>query len=70
MNVPETIEKYAKKEIFIEVLADGYKTEIGICWRGYVSWKEDGRWMSQDCGCISDWSEAFNLCLTFIHEYF
>ena len=70
MNISDIIEKYAKNEIFIEVLADAYDSEVGICWRGYVTWKEGGRWLKEDCGCTADWLKSFNLGLTFINEYF
>jgi len=23
-----------------------------LCWRGYVDWKENGEWVSEDCGCF------------------
>jgi hypothetical protein len=55
LNIAAVIRSYSDKGIFIEVLADGYKLEgVGICWRGYVYWKENGEWIEEDCGCFPD----------------
>ena len=68
-EILETIEKYSNMGFYIEVLADGYKIEdVGICWRGYVSWKEDGEWVSDDCGCLPNWLDSFNLTVELIEE--
>lgn len=64
------ITKYANKNVYIEILADGYKIEgMGVCWRGYVHWKDNNKWKSEDCGCASDWGISFSLCEDFIEKY-
>ena len=69
MNIPDIIRSYSKKEIFIEVIADGYKLEgVGICWRGYVHWKEKGNWAKEDCGCYPEWEDAFKSSIKFIQN--
>ena len=69
-DIPAIIKKYADMNIYIEVLADCYKiADMGICWRGYVYWKQDGEWMSEDCGCAPDWEDAFNGAIKFIHDW-
>jgi hypothetical protein len=70
LNIPAVIRSYSDKGIFIEVLADGYKLEdVGICWRGYVYWKQNGEWVEEDCGCYPDWIDAFNSSIKFIHDW-
>lgn len=67
-TIPETIEKYAKQGIFIEVIADWFK--IGdVCWRGIVHWKEDGDWKSDDMGCQDNWEKVFKSCVDFADNY-
>jgi hypothetical protein len=70
-TIPEIIEEYSKRKIFIEVLADAYKLEgAGICWRAYVHYLEDGVWIAEDLGCTIEWEKAFNICVRFIESYF
>lgn len=69
-NIPAIIQNYSNKNIFIEILADGYKLkDVDICWRGYVYWKQNNKWIKEDCGCLPDWEDTFNLCVNFIHDY-
>lgn len=70
LNIPAVIRSYSDKGIFIEVLADGYKLEgVGICWRGYVYWNENGEWNEEDCGCFREWIDAFESSIKFIHDW-
>ena len=69
-DIPDVIRFYSNKGIFIEVLADGYKLEgVGICWRGYVYWNENGKWKEEDCGCFLEWVDAFESSIKFIHDW-
>lgn len=68
LDIPAIIKEYADKEIFIEVLADGYKLG-GICWRGYVYWKHNDSWIGEDCGCFPEWIDAFNSVVSTIHDW-
>jgi hypothetical protein len=69
LNIPLIIREYSDKGFFIEVLVDGYMLEgMDLCWRGYVHWKQDDVWCKEDCGCLSDWKDTFNLCLEFIDD--
>ena len=66
IDVIKIINEYSKKECYIEVLADGYLLEqVGICWRGYVRYKESDKWFSEDCGCYVDWDKAFKSAVEF-----
>jgi hypothetical protein len=67
--VTDIINEYSAAGIYIEIIADGYKTEHGICWRGYVHWKEDGEWLEEDCGSYLEWIDAFNNVLTWIKMF-
>lgn len=58
LNIPETIKKYSDKGFFIE--------SVGICWRGYVYWKSGSEWNVDDCGCFSEWMDAFKSVIQFI----
>ncbi len=70
LNIPDVIRSYSDRGIFIEVLADGYKLEdVGICWRGYVYWKQDDKWVEEDCGCYPNWIDAFNSSIKFINDW-
>jgi hypothetical protein len=67
MDVISIIRNYSKRGIFIEILADGYKLKgVGICWRGYVYWNQDGEWVENDCGCYPEWEDAFSASIKFI----
>ena len=69
IDVVETIEYYSNKGYFIEVIADGYKLNgVGICWRGYVHRNQNNVWVSEDCGCLVDWIDAFLLTIDFIEK--
>jgi hypothetical protein len=60
IDVLQTIKYYASKNIFIEVLADGYKFgDSTASWRGYLYWKKDGIWVEEDCGSFHEWEDAF-----------
>jgi hypothetical protein len=60
IDVLKTIKDYASKNIFIEVLADGYKFEDSTAsWRGYLYWKKDDIWVEEDCGSFNEWEDAF-----------
>ena len=70
LNITSVIRSYSDKGIFIEVLADGYIFEdIGICWRGKVTWKQDDKWVDEDCGCFPEWIDAFESSIKFIHDW-
>ena len=70
LNIPDVIGSYSDKGIFIEVLADGYIFEdIGVCWRGKVTWKQDDKWVDEDCGCFPNWIDAFESSIKFIHDW-
>ncbi len=70
LNIPAVIRSYSDKGIFIEVLADGYIFEdIGVCWRGKVTWKQDDKWVDEDCGCFHNWIDAFESSIKFIHDW-
>ena len=66
LNIPAVIRSYSDRGIFIEVLADGYKLEgVGICWRGYVYWNENGEWKNEDCGCFPEWIDTFDSSMNY-----
>lgn len=68
--VIKTIEKYARQNIFIEVIPDGYKLEgVGLCWRGIITWKSNNEWVSDDIGCQYEWKDAFTDSVEFIESY-
>ena len=69
LDIPALIRTYSDKGFFIEVLADGYKLDIGICWRGYVHWKQNEEWVEEDCGCFTEWLDAFNSSVNFINDW-
>jgi hypothetical protein len=70
IDILQTIKTYASKNIFIEVLAYGYKLEdVGICWRGYVYWRENDKWMEEDCGCYPEWEDAFKSAVKLISDW-
>jgi hypothetical protein len=70
MTLIEQIESYACQNIFIEILADGYKfTDIGICWRGQITWQRYDKWVTEDCGCYEKYEDAINESIKFIHDF-
>ena len=61
-QVAEIIQEYAKQNIHIEVVCDGFKLDMPICYRGIIHFlKDDGEWFTDDIGCYEgDWQSAFN----------
>ena len=71
-QVAEIIQGFAKQNIHIEVVCDGFKhlqdykftvfLDIPVCYRGVIHYlKKDGQWITDDIGCHSnDWQAAFN----------
>lgn len=70
-TISEVIEYYAEKNIFIEILADMYKTEFGLTWAGYVRWKDNNsnKWLEEDMGCLPDWEIMFCSTVQWIDSY-
>lgn len=62
------IDEFAKKGIYIEILADAFKIEgCSICWRAYVHWKEE-KWEDADLGCYPEYEKAFNVAIEFAEQ--
>lgn len=68
-QVAEIIQGYAKKNIHIEVICDGFKLDMPVCYRGVIHFlNKDGEWVTDDIGCHSslgykpttDWQAAFD----------
>ena len=61
-QVEEIIQEYAKQNIHIEVVCDGFKLDMPVCHRGIIHYlKDDGEWFDDDIGCHEgDWQSAFN----------
>ena len=61
-QVAEIIQGYAKQNIHIEVICDGFKLDMPVCYRGvihYLNW--NGQWITDDIGCFGeDWQAAFD----------
>jgi len=60
MNIPETIEHYASKNIYIEIVCDAYQLNLPVCYRSCLTWKKDDEWVEDDCGCFREWKRAFD----------
>ena len=60
-QVAEIIQGYAKKNIHIEVICDGFKLDMPVCYRGVIHFLDkNGEWVTDDIGCHSnDWQAAF-----------
>jgi len=70
LDVSVIINYYSKKGIYISILPDGYELqEVGICWRGYVYWKLNDKWVNEDCGCFSEWDKSFISVIKFINDF-
>lgn len=60
-QVAEIIQEYAKQNIHIEVVCDGFKLDMPVCYRGIIHFlKDDGEWFTDDIGCWKDWQGAFD----------
>ena len=61
-QVAEIIQGYAKQNIHIEVVCDGFKLDMPVCYRGVIHYlNEKGEWITDDIGCYSnDWQSAFD----------
>ena len=61
-QVAEIIQEYAKQNIHIEVVCDGFELDMPVCYRGIIHYlKDDGEWFTDDIGCHEeDWQGAFN----------
>ena len=60
-NVSYEIERFAEQGVFIDLLIDAYKLGEGssYCFRGCVTWRENGKWKEDDCGCYPSWDQMF-----------
>ena len=62
-QVAEIIQGYAKQNIHIEVVPDGFKLNpTFVCYRGVIRYRnKNGEWVTDDIGCHSnDWQAAFD----------
>ena len=61
-NVAQIIERYAKKNIHIEIICDGFKLNMPVCYRGVIHYlNENGEWITDDIGCYGEgWQAAFD----------
>jgi hypothetical protein len=61
-QIAEIIQGYAKKNIHIEVICDGFKLNMPVCYRGVIHYlNQNGEWVIDDIGCHSnDWQAAFD----------
>ena len=61
-QVAEIIQKYAKQNFHIEVICDGFKLNMPVCYRGVIHYlNENGEWITDDTGCYGmDWQAAFD----------
>ncbi len=61
-QVAEIIQGHAKQNIHIEVVCDGFKLDMPVCYRGVIHYlNENGEWVTDDIGCHSnDWQAAFD----------
>ena len=65
VDVSKIIKEYAEVDIHIEMLADAYKIDGNVCYRGYVTYKRKGNWESEDMGCHYDWDKMFGIAVEF-----
>jgi len=83
-QVAEIIQGYAKKNIHIEVVCDGFKLgfkqgndwlsrhlNMLVCYRGVIHFlNKDGEWVTDDIGCHSnDWQAAFDDVVEYAEVY-
>jgi len=70
-QVAEIIQGYAKQNIHIEVICDGFKSigqditfrlDMPVCYRGVIHYlNQNGQWVTDDIGCYGeDWQAAFD----------
>jgi len=61
-QVAEIIQGYAKQNIHIEVVCDGFKLDMPVCYRGVIHYPHNnGQWITDDIGCHSnDWQAALD----------
>ena len=55
----QEIERFAKLGIYIDIVCDAYKLDMGVCYRGCVTWKVNGHWFEDDAGCYPNWEDAY-----------